>query len=204
MPADAPAALRQLPFEPEQDRQLGGLKPHVSGYQFGTMRTAYYQQLSALWARIGELCGLAADAMEHATSALLHADLTLAEQVIADHRRIAGKSRTAEAALRLLALQQPVAGDLRKIVCSLHIGADTERMGAFAVHVVIIARRRHPPARCPMKSAVSFTEMAEVAVQLERTAQEVLRWKPQHREGGAPAPTRTMPWTPSTAACSRC
>ena len=139
------------------------------------MRTAYYEQLSALWARVAEMCGLAADAMEHATSALLNADLTVAEQVIADHQRIAGKSRAAEeAALRLLALQQPVAGDLRKIVCSLHIGADTERMGALAVHVATIARRRHPAHALPDEVTGSFTEMAEVAVQLARTAQEVL------------------------------
>ena len=70
------------------------------------MRTAYYQELSTLGDQLGEMCGLAADAMEHATSALLHADLTLAEQVIADHEHIAALSQRAEGtALRLLALQ---------------------------------------------------------------------------------------------------
>ena len=47
-------------------------------------------------------------------------------------------------AVKLLALQQPVASDLRKIVGSLHVGADIERMGALAVHVANIARMRHP------------------------------------------------------------
>ena len=139
------------------------------------MRTAYQHQLSALSARLSEMCGLAADAMEHASNALLKADLALAEQVIADHEHIAAKQRVAEEeALKLLALQQPVAGDLRKIVGSLYVGADIERMGALAVHVANIARRRHPERALPADVRRSFTEMADVAVQLARTAREVL------------------------------
>jgi phosphate transport system protein len=139
------------------------------------MRTTYYEELSALCARLGEMCGLAADAMEHATHALLQADLALAEQVILGHERLATMRRSAEEnAVRLLALQQPVAGDLRKIVGSLHVGADIERMGALAVHVATIARLRHPECAVPDEVTGSFTEMAEVAVQLARTAQEVL------------------------------
>ena len=92
---------------------------------------------------------------------MLDADLTLAEQVIADHEHIAALSRRAEeTALKLLALQQPVAGDLRKIVGSLHIGADIERMGALAVHVASISRRRHPVCAVPDEVRASFAEMA--------------------------------------------
>lgn len=139
------------------------------------MRTAYRQQLSALSAQLGQMCGLAAEAMEHASNALLNADLTLAEQVIADHEHIADRQRVAEeGALKLLALQQPVAGDLRKIVGSLYVGADIERMGALAVHVANIARRRHPAPALPDDVRGSFTEMSELAVQLARTAREVL------------------------------
>ena len=57
------------------------------------MRTAYYQELAGLTDQLGDMCGLAADALEHATSALLEADLQLAEQVIADHEHIASISR---------------------------------------------------------------------------------------------------------------
>ena len=121
------------------------------------------------------MCGLAAAAMEHATRALLDADLSLAEQVIADHEHIAAISLRAEAAaLRLLALQQPVAGDLRSIVGSIHIGADIERMGALAVHVARISRLRHPDCALPDDVRASFTEMGTRAVQLASTAQEVL------------------------------
>ena len=140
------------------------------------MRTAYQEQLADLCAQLADMCGLAADAMKHASNALLQADLELAEQVITDHDHIADKWRNAEgAAVKLLALQQPVASDLRKVVGSLHVGADIERMGALAVHVANIARMRHPDHALPDDVRVSFTEMADVAVQLARTAQEVLR-----------------------------
>ncbi|MGV0715507.1 phosphate signaling complex protein PhoU [Mycolicibacterium sp. XJ662] len=139
------------------------------------MRTAYHEQLSALCAQLGEMCGLTAAAMERATQALLDADLTLAEQVITEHEHIALLNRRAEEmAIRLLALQQPVAGDLRTIVGSIRISADIERMGALAVHVANIARLRHPECALPDDVRASFTEMGSRAVQLAKTAQEVL------------------------------
>jgi phosphate transport system protein len=139
------------------------------------MRTTYYEELSSLSARVGEMCGRAADAMEHATQALLGADLSVAEQVIADHEHIVEMSKRTEAsALKLLALQQPVAGDLRTIVGTIHIGADIERMGALAVHVASISRLRHPECALPDDVRDCFSKMGTTAVQLARTAQEVL------------------------------
>ena len=139
------------------------------------MRTMYYEELSALSAQVGDMCGLAADAMEHATQALLGADLSVAEQVIADHEHIVAMSkRTESGALKLLALQQPVAGDLRTIVSTIHVGADIERMGALAVHVASISRLRHPECALPEDVRACFTEMGTRAVQLARTAQQVL------------------------------
>jgi phosphate transport system protein len=140
------------------------------------MRTTYYEELSSLSAQVGEMCGLAADAMEHATQALLGADLSVAEQVIADHDHIAEMCKRTEAiAIKLLALQQPVAGDLRTIVGTIHVGADIERMGALAVHVARISRLRHPECALPDDVRDCFAKMGSTAVQLARTAQEVLR-----------------------------
>src|SRR5215212_7650231 len=88
------------------------------------MRTAYHEQLDALTNQLGDMCGLAGVAMERATQALLQADLVLAEQVITDHEQIAAMSGKAEeSAFVLLALQAPVAGDLRAIVGSIQIVA---------------------------------------------------------------------------------
>jgi len=139
------------------------------------MRTAYHEQLTALTDQLGEMCGLAGGAMERATQALLQADLALAEQVITDHEQIASMStRAEEAAFVLLALQAPVAGDLRAIVSSIQIVADVDRMGALALHVAKIARRRHPQHALPEEVNGYFAEMGRVAVDLGNSAQEVL------------------------------
>jgi len=139
------------------------------------MRTAYQEQLSSLTVQLGEMCGLAGVAMERATQSLLQADLALAEQVISDHDRITEIStRAEEAAFLLLALQGPVAGDLRTIVSGIQIVADIDRMGALALHVAKIARRRHPQHALPEEVNGYFAEMGRVAVELSRSAQEVL------------------------------
>ncbi|KUI43475.1 PhoU family transcriptional regulator [Mycobacterium sp. IS-1590] len=139
------------------------------------MRTAYHEQLEALTSQLGEMCGLAGAAMERATQALLQADLVLAEQVITDHEQIAAMSaRAEESAFVLLALQAPVAGDLRAIVGSIQIVADVDRMGALALHVAKIARRRHPQHALPEEVNGYFAEMGRLAVELGNSAQEVL------------------------------
>ena len=140
------------------------------------MRTAYHEKLAALSEQIGQMCGLAAAAIDNATQALLRADLALAERVITDHMQMAEMSVAAErSAVTLLALQQPVAGELRAIFGSSQIVADVDRMGALAVHVAKIARHRHPHHAVPAEVEGCFAEMGRVAVELATRAQEVLR-----------------------------
>ncbi len=139
------------------------------------MRTAYHEQLAELTGQLGEMCRLAGVAMEHATQALLQADLVQAEQVFSDHEQIATLSaRAEENAFVLLALQAPVAGDLRAIVSAIQMVADIDRMGALALHVAKIARRRHPQHAIPEEVNGYFAEMGRVAVELGNSAQEVL------------------------------
>lgn len=139
------------------------------------MRTAYHDQLDALTQQLAEMCRMAGVAMERATQALLQADLTLAEQVISDHEQISASSaRAEETAFVLLALQAPVAGDLRAIVSSIQIVADVDRMGALALHVAKIARRRHPQHALPEEVNGYFAEMGRLAVELGNSAREVL------------------------------
>ena len=139
------------------------------------MHTAYHEQLDALTNQLAEMCRMAGIAMERATQALLQADLALAEQVIGDHENIiAASARAEEAAFVLLALQAPVAGDLRAIVGSIQIVADVERMGALALHVAKIARRRHPRHALPEEVNGYFAEMGRIAVDLGNSAREVM------------------------------
>jgi phosphate transport system protein len=140
------------------------------------MRTAYHEQLSALIGQLDEMCALASIAMDRATQALLRADLVLAERVIIDHEQMVTISaRAQQTVFRLLALQAPVAGELRAIVSSLQTVADLERMGALALHVAKIARRRHPHCALPEEVNDYFAEMGCLAVNLSKSAQHALR-----------------------------
>jgi len=139
------------------------------------MRTAFQEQLEILTDTLSGMCGLAGLAMDRATRALLEADLSLAEQVITDHDRIAEmQTQAEEIAFVLLALQSPVAGDLRLVVGSLQNVADAERMGGLALHVAKIARRRHPNHVLPDEVRDHFAEMGRVAVELGKSAKDVV------------------------------
>src|SRR5258705_496147 len=110
-----------------------------------------------------------------ATQALLQADLVLAEQVISNHDQLTRiQTQAEEAAFVLLALQAPVAGDLRLVVGSMQNVADAERMGGLALHVAKIARRRHPERALPEEVHGYFAEMGTIAVDLGNSAQEVV------------------------------
>jgi phosphate transport system protein len=139
------------------------------------MRTAFHQQLDDLASDVASMCGLAGTAMEHATQALLQADLLLAEQVITDHEALTGRARKAEEnAFTLLALQAPVAGDLRAVLTSLKNIADVDRMGALALHVAKLARRRHPAKVLPEEVNGYFTEMGRIAVDIGNSVKDVV------------------------------
>ena len=139
------------------------------------MRTGYHEHLSKLAEQLSRLCGLAGATMERATRALLQADLASAEQVISDYDKIAAMGTRAEqSAITLLALQQPVAGELRSIVSWIQVIVDVDRMGALAVHVAKIVRQRHPEHVLPAEVEGYFAEMGRVAVELANRAQEVL------------------------------
>ena len=140
------------------------------------MRTVFHQQLNALTATIAEMCALAGRAMQDATQALLQADAALTERVIGDHDEIMVNAAHAEQdASTLLALQAPVAGDLRAVVASLKNVADAERMGVLALHVAEIVRRRHPGHALPEEVNGYFVEMGRIAVDLGNNAKDVVQ-----------------------------
>lgn len=139
------------------------------------MRRAFHEELSTLNEQLGHMCAMATQAIHHATQALLNADLNLAETTIAEHRAIAAVgARVEHTTFALLALQAPVAADLRAIIGAIRIAADAERMVALAVHVAETARRRHPHCAVPTEVRGHIAEMGEVAQALASGAQHVL------------------------------
>lgn len=139
------------------------------------MRTAYHERLAVLAPELADACGMAGQAMSLATDALLRADLDPADLVIAARPDIAGRTRRAQRrAFALLALQAPVASDLRAVVTAMQIAGDVERMGGLAAHVAEAARRRHPEGVVPAQVSPLFADMGRLAVELAGGAREAL------------------------------
>ncbi|WP_226364684.1 phosphate signaling complex protein PhoU [Pseudonocardia sp. ICBG162] len=140
------------------------------------MRDTYQEQLDELASGLADMCDDVARAMARATTALLEADLQLAEQVISENIKIDDVRAAAEhRAFGLLALQAPVATDLRVVVAAIHGAGDIERMGDLALHVAQAARRRHPQTVLPDEVKSYFAEMGRVGVELAEKAGRVIR-----------------------------
>jgi phosphate transport system protein len=131
------------------------------------MREHYHEQLQEISDRLIEMSKMAGDAMGRATRALLDADLQAAESVIASDSDIDERADALEElALDVIALQAPVAGELRVLVGALRISATLERMGDLAEHIAQIARRRYPDKVVPPELQGRVGEMSELAVRL--------------------------------------
>lgn len=140
------------------------------------MREAYQEQLGKLAEELASMSTMVGTAMERATSALLETDLRLAEQVIDEDSQVdEARARAEEHAFGLLALQAPVAGDLRTVIATIHAAEDLERMGDLALHVAKTARRRHPNAVLPQDVQAYFSEMGRIAVRLANSVGSVIR-----------------------------
>jgi len=139
------------------------------------MRQAYQIRLNDLGDHGARMCQVASDALRDATTALLTADLALAEKVIAVDVQLDEMRSSAETvAFEILALQAPVASDLRAVISALWIVADLQRMGALAIHVAKAARRRHPAQVIPAEVRPIFERMGRVGVHLADQAGRVL------------------------------
>ncbi len=129
-----------------------------------TMRNAYFDQLDAIVDDLVEMTREVQVAVRKATKSLLTADAEIAEQVISEDAEIDAMREKIEASsFELLALQQPVAGELRMLVATLRMVADLERMGDLSVHVAKVARLRVPDVAIPDELVPTIERMADVA-----------------------------------------
>jgi phosphate transport system protein len=116
---------------------------------------------------------VAAQMMTDASTALHRADLTLADGIIASRDRMTAMLQQAERrCVLLLALQAPVATDLRVLVAALHAVGELARMCALARHVAQIALLKHPKA--PIADGVAPV-LARMGVLAARLAQDAAR-----------------------------
>ena len=139
------------------------------------MRDTFHGELSKINEILVRMTDLARVAMDSATTALLTADLRLAEAVISGDAQIDALHRELEdRSMDLLARQQPVAGDLRTIIGGLRMVSSLERMGDLARHVATIARMRYPDRAVPADLEPIFAEAGEVADKLIVKARDLL------------------------------
>lgn len=128
------------------------------------MRDAYSDQLDSIRDDLLTMTRLVGEAVSQATRALLESDAQLAEKVISEDDAIdALRVRTEDHSFDLLALQNPVAGDLRMLVASLRMVGELERMGDLSVHIAKVARLRVPDVAVPAELVPTIARMSAVA-----------------------------------------
>jgi phosphate transport system protein len=113
----------------------------------GEGRPSFQQQLAALESQALGGLDIVVEQLDRVLEAVQHADIELAEMVIADDDRVDGRYlEVHQGILSLLALQAPVAGDLRLVAALLHVMKNIERMGDQCVNIAkLIPLSGHEP-----------------------------------------------------------
>lgn len=98
--------------------------------------TSFETDLKKLRDMIAGMGGLVERAVADGTQALLERDASLAGQVVEYDPKIDAEEHAIEQfAVRLLALRQPVADDLRQVIQALKVVTDLERIGDYAANI---------------------------------------------------------------------
>lgn len=139
------------------------------------VRKVFQAELHQVGEELIEISALVTDAIEKANQAFTGADVELAQEVIAADARIDFlQNDLDERAIDILALQGPVASDLRMIVGSLRMSASLERMGDLARHVAQLARLRFPEKVIPASLTDTFDELAALDIKIAKQINELL------------------------------
>ncbi len=139
------------------------------------MRKVFQAELHQIGEGLIEISQLVSDAVQKANTAFSTADTELAQDVIAADARIDFlQNDLDERAIDILALQGPVASDLRMIVGALRMSASLERMGDLARHIAQLARLRFPANVIPDAVRATFDELADLDEQIAGKVKELL------------------------------
>jgi phosphate transport system protein len=133
------------------------------------MTAIFDEELNALKEKILKLGCMVENAIRDSVKALVERDSELAKEVInKDHLINALDVGIDEECVRLIALRQPMARDLRFITTAMKITTDLERMGDFAVNIAERAIELNEEPQ--LKSFVNIPKMAEIAQSMVRDA----------------------------------
>ncbi len=132
-------------------------------------RQHFEDELQALKNRLLTMGALVEERVHQSVRALIDRHLDEAEQVISADQEVNDlQIEIDDRCLKLLALQQPIATDLRLITAAMKINADLERIGDQAVNIAenVIKLLPHPP----LKPLIDIPRMAELAEKMTRDA----------------------------------
>lgn len=139
------------------------------------MRIAYREHLDNFAHDLIVMCDTVRSIMTNASAALLDASLEPAEDAISYAEPLEEiRARCEDRAVQLLALEGPVARDLRQVVSSIYIVEDFDRMAALAMHIAKAARRRHPEHAIPVQLLGYFKEMARLVEEMGEKTRDIL------------------------------
>jgi phosphate transport system protein len=127
------------------------------------IRERYLQELAALHADLKSLGELVITAITRSVDALVQQIVSVAEQVVADDQQIdQAQSALEEQVLVVMATQQPIAGDLRRLVAAIEIASELERIGDYAKGIAKVIIRNASLSQVAPPS--DLTEMAQQAI----------------------------------------
>src|SRR5947209_8422750 len=130
-------------------------------------RHHFEDELQALKNRLLNMGALVEERVHDATHALIDRRVDTAERIIAGDQEVNDlQIEIDERCLRLLALQQPMASDLRLITAAMKINADLERIGDQAVNIAENALKMFSAP--PLKPILDLPRMAEMAERMTR------------------------------------
>jgi phosphate transport system protein len=128
-------------------------------------REAYHKDLHKIREEVLNMGSLVGKAIGDAVLSLKNRDVEMAQKVIDMDDEIDAIDHTIEEdCMRLLALQQPMARDLRLIISALKMSIDLERMGDLALEIAVITKiSANVP---PVKPLIDIPRMSEICQQM--------------------------------------
>lgn len=133
-------------------------------------RKLFHVQLADVRSELVRMGALVLEAIPKGTEALLGGDLSLAQSVIDGDDYLDARALEAEDhCYHLLALQQPMAGDLRSVIAAIRIISELERSGDLVVNICKAARRLYGVELSPKLRGL-IGQMSEQSHQLFRFA----------------------------------
>ncbi len=125
------------------------------------METHFQQELNGLKKELLKMAGLAEQAIANAIDALVKRDSALAEKTIREDKAINDiELEIDDLSLKLLALHQPMAADLRFITSAMRINIELERIGDLAVNIAERALSLNQEPQ--LKPYIDIPRMAEI------------------------------------------